>query len=84
MPKINEMGRFAAFAGSGLLAFVSLIGLFWSVWMLIPLAFFAGLTVLGILDVTQNSHSILRNYPVLGLYAVSVRGYSPRNPPVPD
>ncbi|SFN63973.1 Glutamate synthase domain-containing protein 2 [Roseovarius lutimaris] len=77
MQKLNEMGRFAAFALSGLLAVVSLIGLFWSVWMLIPLAFFAGLTALGILDVTQNSHSILRNYPVIGHMRFLFEGIRP-------
>ncbi|SHL06028.1 Glutamate synthase domain-containing protein 2 [Roseovarius marisflavi] len=77
MPKMNEMGRFAAFALSGLLAFVSLIGLFWSIWMLIPLVFFAGLTALGVLDVTQNSHSILRNYPVIGHMRFLFEGIRP-------
>ncbi len=77
MLKLNEMGRFAAFALSGFLAVVSLIGLFWSVWLLIPLAFFTGLTVLGIVDVTQHSHSILRNYPVIGHMRFLFEGIRP-------
>ncbi len=32
--------------------------------MLIPLLIFGGLTLLGIRDLTQKSHAVLRNYPI--------------------
>ena len=79
-----DLGRFTAFIFCGILAVASLLGLFWSVWMLIPLLAFTSLTVLGSIDVTQRSHSILRNYPVLGHMRFLLRRYSPRNPAIPD
>ena len=33
-------------------------------YLLLPLAFFGAFTVLGIRDVTQSRHAILRNYPI--------------------
>ena len=33
-------------------------------YLLLPLAFFGALTVLGIRDLTQSRHAILRNYPI--------------------
>ena len=35
-------------------------------WFAIPLAVFGVLALIGIYDLRQNSHSILRNYPILG------------------
>lgn len=42
-----------------------LASLWWS-GALIGLALFAGLTALGIRDMTQTRHAVLRNYPILG------------------
>lgn len=64
----------------GLVAFgalASLIALLWSGWMIIPLAIFAALTALGARDLTQRSHSILRNYPVLGHMRFLFEGIRP-------
>ncbi|EPX79837.1 FMN-binding glutamate synthase family protein [Litoreibacter arenae] len=72
-----DLGRFTAFALCGILAVASLIGLFWSMWMLIPLLIFSALTVLGCIDVTQRSHSILRNYPVIGHMRFLFEGIRP-------
>ncbi|MCR9124796.1 MAG: FMN-binding glutamate synthase family protein [Rhodobacteraceae bacterium] len=77
MPSFSEYGRFATFALMALLALVSLIGLFWTGWMLVPLAIFAVLTALGVHDVTQRHHSILRNYPVLGHMRFLFEGIRP-------
>ncbi|MFZ5962224.1 FMN-binding glutamate synthase family protein [Thalassococcus sp. BH17M4-6] len=71
------MARFAIFAASAVLAAVSLMGLIWSVWFLIPLAVFGFLTALGIYDVTQNRHAILRNYPVIGHMRFLFEGIRP-------
>ena len=73
----TDFGRFSTFAFCVVLAFVSLVGLFWSVLMVIPLAVFAGLSVLGVIDVSQRSHSILRNYPVIGHMRFLFEGIRP-------
>lgn len=45
---------------------VACVGLaFVSPWFLLPLPVTLGLSVLGFRDLTQRSHSILRNYPIL-------------------
>ena len=49
----------AALGGLGLAAFVS-------AWFLVPAAVFAALVALGVHDLIQRSHAILRNYPVIG------------------
>lgn len=72
-----DLGRFTAFALCGLLTIASLIGLFWTAWALIPLILFAALTALGIVDVIQSSHSILRNYPVIGHMRFLFEGIRP-------
>jgi glutamate synthase domain-containing protein 2 len=36
----------------------------WFDFLLIPIIIFGGLTVLGIRDVTQKPHAVLRNYPI--------------------
>ncbi|WP_424933778.1 FMN-binding glutamate synthase family protein [Amaricoccus macauensis] len=37
----------------------------WSAWMWVPTVLFAALSILGVHDIFQKKHSILRNYPVL-------------------
>jgi glutamate synthase domain-containing protein 2 len=69
--------RFSVFAGVAVLAVLSLIGLVFSWWFLLPLALFAYLTGLGIYDVVQNRHSILRNYPVIGHMRFLFEGIRP-------
>jgi len=67
MPKLSNLTRFSTFAGVVVLCVLSLIALFvWSAWFLIPFLILAALSLLGLNDVRQNSHSVLRNYPVLG------------------
>ncbi len=67
MPKLSNLTRFSTFAGVVLLSALSLIALFvWSTWFILPFLVFAVLSLLGLHDVRQNSHSVLRNYPVLG------------------
>ncbi|MEZ5674993.1 Glutamate synthase domain-containing protein 2 [Thalassovita litoralis] len=45
---------------------VSLIGIFFSDWFLVPLTIAAVLTAIGLHDLLQTKHSVLRNYPILG------------------
>lgn len=77
MPAKYDLGRYTAFAMCGILTIVSVIGLIWSIWFLVPLVIFAALTAVGIKDVTQTSHSILRNYPVLGHMRFLFEGIRP-------
>lgn len=44
----------------------SVIAIAWSNWFWVSAIIFGVLTLIGIRDVTQTSHAILRNYPVLG------------------
>lgn len=69
--------RFAAFAGTGVLTVLCLIGLFWSPWFLLGVLLFGALALTGFYDVTQTSHSILRNYPVIGHMRFMFEGIRP-------
>ncbi len=42
------------------------IGLFGDAWFLLPAALGGALTALGLRDLSQTEHSVLRNYPILG------------------
>ncbi|MEY8830694.1 FMN-binding glutamate synthase family protein [Sedimentitalea sp. XS_ASV28] len=69
--------RFLVFAGVAALSLLSLFGAVYSWWFLLPFAGFAYLTGLGVYDVTQNRHSILRNYPVIGHMRFLFEGIRP-------
>jgi len=77
MPKWSEFSRFSVLLYCMLLAVLSLIGLIFSWWALLPLAIFSALSVIGLHDVTQKSHSILRNYPVIGHMRFLFEGIRP-------
>ncbi len=78
MRDLNELTRFTTFAGVAVLTLVSFVlMLVWSWWFVIPLAVFAVLTGMGVYDVTQTHHSILRNYPVLGHMRFFFEGIRP-------
>ena len=69
--------RFFVFAGTVFLAFVSLIGLAFSIWFLFPLGLFGFLAGLGVYDMMQTRHAVLRNYPVLGHMRFLFEGIRP-------
>ncbi|MBK0326856.1 FMN-binding glutamate synthase family protein [Rhodobacteraceae bacterium F11138] len=69
--------RFAIFAGAMVLAVLSLFGLAVSWWFLLPVLVFGYLSGLGIYDVVQSRHSILRNYPVIGHMRFLFEGIRP-------
>ncbi|WP_299968917.1 FMN-binding glutamate synthase family protein [uncultured Roseobacter sp.] len=72
------MMRYAPFAGVALATLIfALAAMIWSTWMLIPFGLFAALTLLGVHDVRQPDHSILRNYPVLGHMRFLFEGIRP-------
>jgi glutamate synthase domain-containing protein 2 len=71
------MQRYTAFGASLALTLIYAIALLWNGWFLLPLLFFAALSALGVYDVTQRSHSILRNYPVIGHMRFLFEGIRP-------
>jgi hypothetical protein len=72
-----DVMRYATFAGVVALSVVSLFGLIWSAWFLLPLALGLFLSAVGVYDVTQRRHSILRNYPVIGHMRFLFEGIRP-------
>ena len=78
MPDLSTMTRFTTFAGVVVLAILFFLAmLIWSWWFFLPFALFAVLAAMGAHDVTQTSHSILRNYPVLGHMRFFFEGIRP-------
>ncbi|MCB1474302.1 MAG: FMN-binding glutamate synthase family protein [Rhodobiaceae bacterium] len=77
MSRLLSMNRFAALAGVAVLSIVSLLLVGWSNWFLLPAAVFAGLAALGLYDLSQTSHAILRNYPVIGHMRFLFEGIRP-------
>lgn len=71
------MTRFSVFAAVILLTLVSLIAAIWVPWVLIFALIFGALAGIGIWDVLQPRHSILRNYPVLGHMRFLFEGIRP-------
>lgn len=71
------MTRYSLLFAAAFLTLLCLIAAFWSGWMLLFAALFAGLTALGIYDVIQPSHSILRNYPIMGHLRFLFEGIRP-------
>ena len=78
MDYLEPLRRYTTMAVvAGLAVICALAALFWTGWMLIPFAVFAGLTWLGLHDISQPSHSILRNYPILGHMRFLFEGIRP-------
>ena len=66
LKKLISLERYCVLLLVAVLAVITFIGAFWSGWMLFFFVIFAVLTVIGIRDMAQDSHAILRNYPLLG------------------
>ncbi|MDG1170321.1 MAG: FMN-binding glutamate synthase family protein [Sulfitobacter sp.] len=78
MPDFGSMTRFTTFAAVFLLAILCAVLMFaWSGWFILPFLGFAVLAGMGIYDITQTKHSILRNYPVLGHMRFFFEGIRP-------
>ncbi|MGF1501642.1 MAG: FMN-binding glutamate synthase family protein [Paracoccaceae bacterium] len=71
------MQRYFFFGAIVVLAVVSTAGLAWSDWFGIPSVAFIGLAGLGVYDLAQRRHAILRNYPVLGHMRFLFEGIRP-------
>ncbi|HBR39082.1 MAG TPA: FMN-binding glutamate synthase family protein [Sulfitobacter pontiacus] len=78
MKALKSLGRFGLFATVIVLfgAFAMLTAL-WSWWMVLPSVIFGILAVMGVYDLIQTKHSILRNYPVLGHMRFFFEGIRP-------
>ena len=74
---IQSLDRFSVFAGVAVLTLVSLLLVVLSPWAWLGVAVFGALTAVGIHDVRQTRHSILRNYPVLGHMRFMFEGIRP-------
>jgi glutamate synthase domain-containing protein 2 len=78
MKALKSLGRFGLFATVVVLfgAFAMLTAL-WSWWMAFPSVIFGILAGMGVYDLIQTKHSILRNYPVLGHMRFFFEGIRP-------
>mgnify|MGYP003147539375 FL=1 len=78
MKALKSLGRFGLFATVVVLfgAFAMLTAL-WSWWMVLPSVIFGILAGMGVYDLIQTKHSILRNYPVLGHMRFFFEGIRP-------
>jgi len=78
MKALKSLGRFGLFATGVVLfgAFAMLTAL-WSWWMVLPSVIFGILAGMGVYDLIQTRHSILRNYPVLGHMRFFFEGIRP-------
>jgi len=77
MNKLLAYERFATLALVVLLTLVSLGLLALTAWAWVGVIVFGALTALGIRDLIQPQHSILRNYPVLGHMRFVFEGIRP-------
>ncbi len=78
MPNLNSLARFMPFMAVLVLTLASFVLIFaWSGWFILPLGLFGVLSAMGIYDLVQTKHSILRNYPVLGHMRFFFEGIRP-------
>ncbi|SNR62340.1 FMN-binding glutamate synthase family protein [Puniceibacterium sediminis] len=77
MHKLATLERYTPLAGVAAIALLCLLLSLWSGWFLLPFVLFAALTALGVHDIRQPSHSILRNYPVMGHMRFLFEGVRP-------
>jgi len=77
MLKSADYGRFLFFGGMIVLGLASLIGAAFTPWFWIGVALFGTLSLVGVYDVMQTRHAILRNYPVIGHMRFLFEGIRP-------
>jgi len=69
--------RYYAFAGSIFLTLVSAAGLYWSRGWIWPLLLFGLLALVGLNDLTQEKHTLRRNYPLLAWWRYFLESIGP-------
>ena len=72
-----DLARFYVLFGVAGLTLISLLALAVTGWAVVPLAVFAALTAIGLYDVAQSRHAVLRNYPILGHMRFLFEGIRP-------
>ena len=78
MPNLHSLTRFVPLIGVLVLTLASFtLILAWSIWFILPLGIFGVLSGMGLYDLIQTKHSILRNYPVLGHMRFFFEGIRP-------
>lgn len=71
-------GRYTVFALVGLASLLAIAGaVLWGPPMYVPAAIFTGLFLIGVYDLVQRRHAILRNYPVIGHIRFILEGFRP-------
>jgi len=63
---ISRLLRYSTFVACTVLAIASILALPWAPWTWAPAIVFTVLALVGIHDLMQTRHAILRNYPILG------------------
>ncbi|MBB6013994.1 glutamate synthase domain-containing protein 2 [Aquamicrobium lusatiense] len=78
MTTILSYQRYTVFVSVALITFASLAGAaLYSKWLLVPAVIAGALFLLGVHDVRQRRHSILRNYPVVGHLRFLLESFRP-------
>lgn len=78
MTTILAYQRYAVFLAVGLMTLASLIGaMVYNEWLFVVAAISGVLFALGIYDLRQRRHSILRNYPMVGHLRFLLEGFRP-------
>lgn len=78
MTTIISYQRYTVFVSVALITFASLAGAaLYSKWLLVPAVIAGALFLLGVHDVRQRRHSILRNYPVVGHLRFLLESFRP-------
>ena len=77
MKSLKNHQRYMPFLGVVVLTILSAFSLVESEWATVPLLLFGWLSLLGIYDVVQRHHAILRNYPVIGHMRFVFEGMRP-------
>lgn len=78
MPDFKELTRYTTLTVTAALTAISfLLLLVWSGWFVLPFVVCAALLAVGVYDVTQTKHSILKNYPILGHMRFIFEGIRP-------
>ncbi len=66
MNVISHYIRYTTLTAVLALTLVSAVGFVWSNWAILPFLIFGALSLVGLADLRQTNHAILRNYPILG------------------
>lgn len=78
MSRLSSLGRFAILAAAiiGTIG-LALLAVLVAPWLALPALVFAGLSLVGLRDITQTRHAVLRNYPIVGHIRYILEGIRP-------